>query len=197
MNSRMTGVVEQISEKEGKFGPMISYKIGGEWMLLKGCKFKQRGINEGDLVDVEFVVKDNGYKDIVKGGLVPSTAEGKPSEPAPAGSPKPTATPYKDPRQSIISKQAAMNTALAFVGHAIAIEAVPFSLAKKSDNLALLINWVNTEASRFYELSTGEKWDISEQAPTEVKKPAKKVVKKAEPEEEDTGADEYPDEYDN
>lgn len=194
MSTRAVGTVEAISEKEGRYGPMISYKINGDWYLLKGRKFKERGISEGSVVDFEFDVNDRGYKDIVKGTMRP--AEGAGSTPAPSSEKAPVqAQPYKDPRQSIISKQAAMNTALEFIKIAISVDAVPFSAKSKSDNLSLLTNWVNTEASRLYELNTGEAWEIAEQAPAEVKAPKKRAAKKAVVEEEyedDDGYDEYP-----
>ena len=69
MANVITGRVEQISEKAGQFAPMISYKVNGEWFLLKGAKFKQRDVSEGSFVDVEFDVNPRGYKAIVKGGL--------------------------------------------------------------------------------------------------------------------------------
>ena len=195
MANVITGRVEQISEKAGQFGPMISYKVNGEWFLLKGAKFKQRDVSEGSFVDVEFDVNPRGYKDIVKGGLRIATADA----PAPATAAKPTgraaATPYADPRQDIISKQAALNTALQFVTLAANNGVLPFSAsAKQADKLSLFRAWWLDEAAKSFELSTGKAWEMPEQeAPAKATrgKPAAKpdVV---EPQT-DSGTDEYPD----
>lgn len=188
MSNQITGVVEQISEKAGQFGPMISYKVNGEWYLLKGAKFKQRDISEGTFVDVTFDVNQRGYKDIAKGGLRVA------AEPAPAktGAPaKAAAVPYADPRQDIISKQAALNTALAFTTLAANNGVLPFpASAKQADKMSLIRQWVLNEAAGFYNLSTGKTWEM-EQAETPTKKAAKPEAK-AEPAEEDSGTDEYP-----
>lgn len=193
MTTRAVGTVERISEREGKFGPMISYMINGDWYLLKGRKYKERGIGEGTVVEFEFTTNDRGYKDIVKGTM----REAGDSAAAPAASSKPAtqAQPYKDPRQTIISKQSAMNTALEFVKLAVSVDAVPFTAKKSSDNLHLLTNWVNTEASRIYELNTGEAWEIEAQEPAEVRKPTRKTAAskvEEEPDRDDEGYDEYP-----
>lgn len=189
MSNITTGQVEQISEKAGQFGPMISYKVNGEWYLLKGAKFKQRDVSEGSFVDVEFDVNPRGYKDIVKGGLriasvdTPAPAAGKPS-------PAKAAVPYADPRQDIISKQAALNTALQFVTLASSKDVLPFPAnAKQADKLTLFRNWWIDEATRSYELSTGKKWEVTPE-------PVAKATKAAKPEavaEPDAGTDEYPD----
>lgn len=190
MSQTITGVVEGISEKAGQFGPMISYKVNGEWFLLKGAKFKQRDISEGTFVDVTFDVNARGYKDITKGGL--RVAQDTPSKEAPATPGKAAAVPYADPRQDIISKQAALNTALAFTTLAAAQGAVPIpASAKAADKLTLIKNWVLTEAAGFYNLSTGKTWEM-ELGVVEKAKKAAKPEAKAEPED-DSGTDEYPD----
>lgn len=193
----ITGTVEQISEKEGRFGPMISFKINGDWMLLKGAKFKPRDIKEGDTVEVDFTTNERGYKDINKGGLKLATAQ---PEKSPAGAVPATskaAVPYKDPRQTIISTQAALNTAIAFVTVASANGVLPAMTGKANDKLALFRTWVLNEAAGFYKISTGEELVLPEataelaDAALPVKPKAKKqaVVE----EQEDEGQDEYPD----
>lgn len=192
----MTGVVEQISEKEGKFGPMISYKINGEWMLLKGAKFKPRDIQEGSTVDVTFETNARGYKDIEKGGLKLSSAapaEKNVNVGQTAGKP---AVPYKDPRQTIISTQAALNTAIAFVTVATANGVLPAMTGKANDKLALFRTWVLNEAAGFYKLSTGEELVLPDaETVADAALPVKpKVKKQAVVDEPDEGEDEYPDE---
>lgn len=194
----MTGVVEQISEKEGRFGPMISFKINGDWMLLKGAKFKPRDIAEGATVEVDFTTNERGYKDINKGGLKLASSQPDKASPEKA-SPGKAAVPYKDPRQTIISTQAALNTAIAFVTVAAANGVLPAMTGKANDKLSLFRTWVLNEAAGFYKLSTGEELVIPEAAAVAdaelpVKPKAKKPAK-IEPEYEDeTGEDEYPDE---
>lgn len=193
----ITGVVEAISEKEGQYGPMISFKINGDWMMLKGAKFKPRDIKEGDTVEADFSVNPRGYKDIVKGGLRLASAGGGQSA-APA-QPAANAKPYKDPRQAIISTQSALNTAIAFVNVAITAEAMPSITGKANDKLAFFRTWVLDEAARFYKLSTGEELDVSGASevldaaiPVKRKAPAKKASEDDYPDQ-DEGTDEYED----
>jgi hypothetical protein len=176
---------------------MLSAKINGDWMLLKGAKFKPRDIKEGDTVEVDFTTNERGYKDINKGGLkLASVQPTKTDAPSTAGK---AAVPYKDPRQTIISTQAALNTAIAFVTVAAANGVLPAMTGKANDKLSLFRTWVLNEAAGFYKLSTGEELVIPEAASVAdaelpVKPKAKKPAK-VEPEYEDeTGEDEYPDE---
>lgn len=189
MSNQITGVVEQISEKAGQYGPMISYKINGEWFLLKGAKFKQRDVSEGTYVDVTFDVNARGYKDIAKGGL--RIAQDSPPKQAAGPSGAKAAVPYADPRQDIISKQAALNTALAFTTLAANNGVLPFpASAKQADKMTLIRQWVLNEAAGFYNLSTGKTWEM-EQAEVSTKKAAKPEAK-AEAADPDSGTDEYP-----
>lgn len=194
----ITGVVEQISEKEGRFGPMISFKINGDWMLLKGAKFKPRDIKEGDMVEVDFTTNERGYKDINKGGLKLASVQPEKSQAGAAPSTSKAAVPYKDPRQTIISTQAALNTAIAFIKVAADNGVLPAMTGKANDKLALFRAWAFEEAARFYKVSTGDDLDISSlnaevvDAALPVKPKAKKQAV-VEPDQ-DEGEDEYPDE---
>lgn len=193
MADKIQGRVDYINERETKFGTMYSIKVGGTNYGVG--KFAPRGIAQGDMV--EFDVEYNGnWPNVARGTL--RKAEG--SAPAQAGPPT-KAAPMKvnsyDDRQTVISKQAALNTALAFLEFAHKAEKLPIPAAKNQGFGYLRTLWLE-EAAKLYELNTGEEWelpeeDIEEEAPKPVRKKAVKKAPKPEPEEEEFEDDELPD----
>lgn len=181
---KLTGQVEAIKVNQGKFGEMYNLVINGQYFFAG--KFPPRGITQGDYVEFEYTETQKGQytnRDIAKGSLrkiegsaAPAASATKPSAPG-------VRTIPVDARQTTISKQAAFNTALAFVGHAIAIGAVPFpAKAAGSEKLDLLDSWVKKEATKFYHLSTGETWVIEDESLAEKEEAG--VAEDAWPEEE-------------
>lgn len=190
MADKIVGKVQYINEKEGKYGPMFSIKVDGTNYGVG--KFAPRGIDQGDTV--EFEVEYNGnYPNVAKGSLrkVEGAKASAPSAQADTRKAFTKAT-SNDDRQVIISKQAALNTALEFIKFAKDNETLPVPKTKNEGYGYLKTLWLK-EAAALFELNTGEVWelpetDVEEAAP----KPAKKAAaKKAAPPVEIDDDDEY------
>lgn len=194
MSDKIQGRVDYINERDTRVGKMYSIKVGGTNYGVG--KYPPRGIAEGDMV--EFGVEYNGnYANVARGSL--RKVEGSSAPPA---SPQASSGPQKvgafDQRQNIISKQAALNTALAFLEFAHKAEKLPVPAAKNQGFGYLRTLWME-EAAKLYELNTGEVWemeeeDIEEEAPRPVRKKAaaKKAASRPDPEEEEFEDDELP-----
>lgn len=187
MSDKIQGRVDYINERDTRVGKMYSIKVGGTNYGVG--KYPPRGIEQGDMV--EFGVSWNGnFANVERGTL--RKAEGStapPSAPAARGGGGPQKVGSFDDRQTVISKQAALNTALGFLEFALKAEKLPVPAAKNQGFGYLRTLWME-EAAKLYELNTGEVWempedDIEEEAPRPVRKKAaaKKVARKPEPEE--------------
>lgn len=194
MAEKITGKIQYINEKDGNYGKSYNLKIDGETYYLQG-KFPPRGIDAGDVVELEWNYKGN-YKIVEKGSLRKTEAKVSPPTKAEAKTFQ-KATSYDD-RQQVISKQAALNTALEFLKFAKENETLPVPKQKNAGYGYLYDLWLD-EAAKLYELNTGDKWemperDVEEEAPKPVKKATKKAAPPA-PVEEDEG-DEWIDDDD-
>lgn len=205
---QVTGIVENIAERTTRIGPMYDVIVNGK--KYGSGKYAPRGIKAGDFVSFEVDVKQNGQYtnyDIRKGTI--RIEEGTPPAKQEAA-PKTTAKTYGssfggDNRQEVISKQAALNTALTFCNLAASQGAIPMPKGvKETDKLAIIHSWVLDTAASFYALSTGNKWDLPAAAPATPQKPAAPAKKAAKATAEmefedddipfdDAGYDEYPD----
>jgi hypothetical protein len=198
MGTPITGVVEAIDSRNTKFGEFFSVKINGR--KYEHGKYAPRDIQQGDTVTLEYEAKQNGQ--YTNYNIVPRTLR-KETGAAPAASPSPAAAPPAkaayggfDARQDVISKQAAVNTALTFVELAIsqgAVAPLP-KTAKDAERLTLLRAWVLDEAKKFYELNTGGTWNLPEQeaaaSPADRRSGKAKTVETSTA---DTGSNEFPD----
>lgn len=195
---QVSGQVSAIIERTTKFGPMIDVMVNGK--KYGAGKFAPRGIQQGDFVSFEVDIKQNGQytnynirsgtlrKD--EGGAA-SSANAAPQAQASAA-PRATATFAGDNRQETISKQAALNTALTFCNFVASQGAVPMpKSAKEADKLGLLQAWVLEQAGMFYNLSTGNTWDMPDVAPNLIAKPSPKKKEPVAEESEDSGYNEY------
>lgn len=119
--------------------------------------FAPKGFQAGDYVEYEYDVKGT-YKNLKPGSLSKIAA---PAGVTQAAAPAPTVaapTVSYDSRQTIISKQAALNSAIAYVNilaHTDSIPGITKSLAtdKKAD---VILEVVNQFTADFYKQSTGE-----------------------------------------
>lgn len=172
---KLSGQVEAIKVNSGAYGDMYNLVINGNYYFVG--KYPPRGITQGDYVEFEYTETKKGQytnRNIEKGTLRKIEANTS-NAPAPQGRPAARPIPIDD-RQVTISKQAAFNTALTFVGHAIALGAVPIAAkASAAEKLDLFDAWVKKEAAKFYGLSTGQVWEIEDTST---------------PEKEEAGADE-------
>jgi hypothetical protein len=191
--AEIVGVVEQISSRDGAYGKMYSYKVNGQY--YGAGKYPVRDVKEGDLVKVKYTTNDRGYHNIDKGGMVkqdPRSDAAASPEPTPTTASRPA---YVDPRQDIISKQSAFNTALTFLDLQIKLGGVKYPAnAKAADIFESFNGMVLTEAARIYQLNTGKEWVIEAAPPVQKPAPKSRSTAPAEPDPvaEDSGYDEYP-----
>lgn len=141
---QVQGYVQEIAEKQTRIGKMYDIKVNGDYYGVG--KYPPRDVSANDYV--EFVAEQNGnFRNVGRGTLRKIDA--------PAGASK-AAAPAKqqvgmsyDDKQAVISKQAALNTSIAFVSMAVNAGALP---ASDYDSLEAA---VIEQASRFHEFSTG------------------------------------------
>ena len=196
MSDKIQGRVDYINERDTKIGKMYSIKVGGTNYGVG--KYPPRGIEQGDMV--EFGISWNGnFPNVERGTLRKAEGDTAPPSKAPAGRAGPQKVNSYDDRQTVISKQAALNTALSFLELALKAEKLPVPAAKNQGFGYLRTLWME-EAAKLYELNTGEEWempeeDIEEEAPRPTRKKAtKKAAKKQAPEpEEDEDEEEFED----
>lgn len=181
---QVSGQVSAVTARPTKFGDMYDVTVNGK--KYGHGKYAPRGIQQGDFVTFEVDVKQNGQYtnyNIRQGTL--RKDEGGASAPAPAAAPRqnsPAPAASFDSRQETISKQAALNTALSFCNLAASQGSVPMPKSvKEADKLGLLHQWVLETAAGFYNLSTGNTWDIPETEPAVITKPQAKKKAEASP----------------
>ena len=176
-----TGIVNAIETREGNFGPQVRVNVSGTWYDYG--KFAPRGIKEGDTVKVTFTTNDRGYHKIERNGLVQVSAGTPATQPVvnSGGASKPT---YVDNRQDTISKQAAANTAIAFVDLLIKHGGIKLP-AKAADAYAIISGAVSQESVRFFKENTGGTWDLTEDSD-------KPEVGSRTASPDDNGSDDYP-----
>jgi len=173
MAEKIVGRVEFINQNKGGF---YALKIDGTYYGVG--KYPPRGIEQGDVV--EFEVEYNGnFKNVARGTLRKADAS---AAPAPEAKKAWSKASSFDDRQDVISKQAALNTALEFLRFAKENETLPVPKTKNQGYGYLKQLWLE-EASFLYGLNTGKEWDISDAVPVEAEapKPTKKAAKKAAP----------------
>lgn len=164
--TEVVGILERTNTREGRFGPQVSYCVNGTWYT--GGKYLQRDVKEGDTVKVTFTTNARGYHDLAKhGGLIKVESGSAQTERSGSGStggsaaaPKPA---YVDNRQEVISKQAAMNTALQFLQLQVQLGGIKFPASAKAPDIFAGVNgMLLTEAARIYQLNTGNVWDLQD-----------------------------------
>jgi hypothetical protein len=119
-------------------------------------KFPPKGITQGDYVSFSAEAKGKYWN--VKAGTL-----SKQDKPAAVEAPKAAggSSFYSDNRQTVISKQAAVNTSLTFVKLLSDNGALPMPAKVASDKKADLIEQIVMEyAAKFYNFSTGEKLEV-------------------------------------
>lgn len=166
---QVQGQVQDIKAKPTKIGDMYDIKVNGDYYGMG--KYPPRDIKAGDYV--EFVMEQNGnFRNVGRGTLRKIEA------PAGASSTPPVRQAVGmtyDEKQSVISKQAALNTAIAMVK--LAVDAGVVTLpAKKAEAYDALEAMVIEQASRFHNVSTGHPFPAEA---TSAKSPARTPAKKA------------------
>ncbi len=157
MSNSISGVVELVNSKEGQYGMMWSVKVNGEW--FGAGKFEPR-CARGDNVTFDFTFKGN-YKNMDTKTLKVVSGAGASRDPSTgaAGATRPAAatTPYVDNRQEVISKQAALNSAIAWMNLLHAEGGIPIpATIKTGKREGALRELLNQYTSEFYEQATGK-----------------------------------------
>lgn len=156
--------ITSLNGRETSFGTMYDIVFSNGDKVGAG-KFPPKGVAVGDYVQYDTVMKGQ-YKNLAPGSLSKiSKPEGVAAPSAPARS---SGGFGGDDRQEIISKQAALNSAIAFLSLANAAEALPVGAKNlaPAKRLDALISITNEMTSKFYHQSTGKTLVIPEDAPS-------------------------------
>ncbi len=181
---RIAGFVTDIKEKTTSVGPMYDLQVNGDY--YGHGKFKPRDVNVGDYVEFEMEQRGN-YRNIGRGTLrkTQAPAGAAPSASAPAPQRTPVASSFDD-RQAVISKQAALNTAISFVELMVKSQALSLGANPGAKGAALLEAAVFEYAGKFHKFSTGVEVELPEvEEPAKAKRGAKAPATPAEGEWED------------
>lgn len=150
------GYITKIDKRATKFGDYYDIYVGND--KLGAGKFPPKGINVGDFVKYE--VEMNGqYKNLKRGTL---EKVDPPAGVAPPTPPKPSSISLD--RQDVISRQAALNTAIQFLQVLQAEGAIPsgaksLKADEKADKIeAVLWHYVQ----KFYAASTMTEYEVPE-----------------------------------
>lgn len=150
------GFVTKIDKRNTKFGDYYDVYVGSK--KLGVGKFPPKGISEGDYV--RFEVEMNGqYENLKRGTLEKIPAPAGVAAPAP---PKPSSITMD--RQDVISRQAALNTAIQFMQLLQAEGAIPagaksLKADEKADKIEAVL-WHYTQ--KFFAASTGTTYEVLE-----------------------------------
>ena len=181
---KVVGTIQDISSRSVA-GNRTAYGIVIDGNNYSVGLYAPRGVAVGD--NVEFEVEVNGqYRNVARGTLrkvygAAATAS-SPSTPSPApqgvsGSVSGKPFVSDTDRQSIISKQAALNTAISYVNVLLETESVPLPKTA-ADRLAFIESLVFDSTAKFHKFSTGNDVEIPEYVGTagQKKTAAKKVA---------------------
>lgn len=151
------GFITKIDARNTKFGVYHDVYIDNKNM--GGGKFPPKGFEAGDYVSFEVEKNSKGYETIKAGSLSKLATPQGVKAPAP-----PTPSGISMATQDVISRQAALNSALQFVEILAANGAIPegksLAAAKKADKIeAILMSYV----SKFYLYNTGTAYELPEE----------------------------------
>lgn len=157
--------ITKIHEKETSYGKMYDFEFSDGNKVGAG-KYLPKGFSAGDYVQYEYEQKGN-YKNLRSGSMSKLDKPAGVAAPAPAGG-KTTFTRNDDKRQEIISKQAALNSAISYVTLLQNAGALPIPASAKQDKKAdLILGLLNHFTGHFYKQATGEELAFEEPAALE------------------------------
>ena len=167
--AQVTGIVQEIVFKQTSAGQMADIVVAGEKYgagLAKYLKAK-----EGDYVTFE-LDDSRGYKNVGRNTLKVSKNKAPPEAVAEAANTRQNvakAVSGFDMRQDAISRQAASNTAIAYMSLLQAAGALPVSASKSKGAAQASLDAIREEYEKvFYERNTGQVYkNISPSAPEE------------------------------
>lgn len=172
---QMTGIVSNVASGTGQYGQWFALEINGDRFYLAEkwppkCK-------AGDTVSFDWTQAGKSKK-VTKGSLsvVGSAAAALPPQAygsapssvlAPAAPPSNRVQSFGDDRQDVISKQAALNSAIATVQALIAADAIPFKASSKAGEKNEIIRaMIDDFTSQYYEQATGKIFPTLKKAPS-------------------------------
>lgn len=164
---QIQGFLERIDVKETQYGKMYDLVVAGK--KYGAGKFPPKGVVAGDYVQFEATQKPgSNFWNVGAGSL---SKLDKPAGVAPAAA-APSGGGSYDDRQTVISKQAALNSALTFVQLLVAADALP--IAKKDMTTAKAADAMNGVVDHytdvFYKQSTGQDFPREDAAPFDMNK---------------------------
>lgn len=153
----------KIHEKQTKVGVMYDLEFSDGNKVGAG-KFKPKGAEEGEYYKYEFTVNGN-FKNLTAGSL---SKQDKPAGVSAAPATKSYGSYGGDQRQTVISKQAALNSALTFVTLLNAAGALPIAKKELTTDKAAdaLLGVVDHYTDVFYKQSTGEDFAREDAVPS-------------------------------
>ena len=156
MADQISGVIQAIKQKQTKIGPMYDLQVGGEWFGIGKYAPKAK---EGDYVT--FTPEYNGnFKNVERGTL--KVSQHKPAGAGNASSAQQavrSAANSFDARQDAISRQAASNTAIAWLTMLHTAGALPVSTSKSKGGQQEALDVIRRQYEKeFYEANTGIEW---------------------------------------
>lgn len=150
--AQVTGVLQDIRSRNTSVGQMYDVVVDGN--TYGNGKYAPRGISVGDTVSFDCEVRGN-YKNVAKGTLRKVDAAAASPSTISGTAPLRDLPPTDAEKQTIISRQAAMNTAVAFVSALLGNECAPLPV-KAADRLAYCNALVLAYADSFHTISTGK-----------------------------------------
>lgn len=153
------GYLNDIDARSTKFGTYYALVVDGK-KHDTGSKFPPKGVAVGDYITFETKQNDRGYETMVQGSLSKASA---PAGVTPAVAAAAVAQASGPDRQEIISKQAALNSALAMANLLVAGGGVPVGKTATPAKVAELLEAiVMSYTAKFYRYATGQEYELPE-----------------------------------
>ena len=188
---QITGQVTEVREKQTKFGPMYDLIVNGT--AYGHGKFAPRGIKEGDFVQFEVDVKQNGqYTNYnIRSKTLQQISNPTPEQKSEAKAQTSMAQAAANKKDTAYSRGASYNSALALIKLQLEYGGIKFPATAKPTAVYEAIDQAVLEAAaKLFKATTGDDWDVGTE---KVSKPAVSRPAASEPDPADEGYDDYPD----
>lgn len=167
--------LNEIVPKETKVGVMYDLVFSDSNRVGVG-KFQPKNAVVGEYYSYDITMNGN-FKNLKPGSL---SKLDKPAGVTPPSA-APNFVPSGDKRQETISKQAAVNTALAFVNLLVSTDALPIpKTAKSAEKADLIQETVDHYTGHFYKQATGQEMAFADKAPSATPGQARSAMEAAE-----------------
>ena len=152
MSNEISGVIQQLKSKQTKIGEMWDIQVNGDFYGVGKYNPKAK---EGDYVT--FTPEYNGnFKNVERGTL--KVSANKPANTTPAQNVRAASNSF-DARQDAISRQAASNTAIAWLNLLHTAGALPIATSKSKGSQQEALDTIRRQYEKeFFEANTGVEW---------------------------------------